>query len=83
MNRAEIAQSVKRLGSIPGRAKRFLSTPQHQNGLWGLLSLLYSGCGGKVAGAMKLTTHLHPVSRSRMVELYLYFPIPLHGAVLN
>jgi hypothetical protein len=28
---------------------------------------------------MKLTT----VSRSRMVELYLYSPIRLHGAVLN
>jgi hypothetical protein len=27
---------------------------------------------GKVAGGMKLTTHLHLVLRSRMVQLYLH-----------
>jgi hypothetical protein len=26
---------------------------------------------------------LHPVPRSRMMELYLHFPIYLHGMVLN
>jgi hypothetical protein len=31
---------------------------------------------------VKLTTHLHLVPRSRMVELYLHSPICLHGVVL-
>jgi hypothetical protein len=34
-------------------------------------------------GGMELTTHLQLVSRSRMVYLYLYSPIRLHGVVLN
>jgi hypothetical protein len=38
---------------------------------------------GKVAGGLKLTTNLHLVPRSRMVELYHHFPICLHGIVLN
>jgi hypothetical protein len=33
--------------------------------------------------AVKLTTHLHSVSRSRLTELYLHWPIPFHGGVLN
>jgi hypothetical protein len=32
---------------------------------------------------MKLTTHLHPLPRSRMMELYLHSPLCLHGVVLN
>jgi hypothetical protein len=32
---------------------------------------------------MKLTTHLHLVPRSRMVELYLHSKICLHGVVPN
>jgi hypothetical protein len=32
---------------------------------------------------MKLTTHLHPLPRSRMVELYLHSSIRLHAVVLN
>jgi hypothetical protein len=32
---------------------------------------------------VKLTTHLHLVLKSRMVELYLHSPTRLHGAVLN
>jgi hypothetical protein len=35
--------------------------------------------GGKAAGAVKLTTHLRLVPRSRIVELYLDSPIRLHG----
>jgi hypothetical protein len=31
----------------------------------------------------KLTTHLHVVPRSRVVELYFQFPIYLHGIVLK
>jgi hypothetical protein len=32
---------------------------------------------------VKLTTHLHLVLRSRMIELYDHSPICLHGIVLN
>jgi hypothetical protein len=32
---------------------------------------------------VKLTTHLHPEPRSRIVELYLHSPMYLLGAVLN
>jgi hypothetical protein len=32
---------------------------------------------------VKLTSNFHLVSRLRMVELYLEFPIRLHGMVLN
>jgi hypothetical protein len=38
--------------------------------------------GGKRQG-VKLTTHLHLVPRSRMVELYLHSPVCLYGIVLN
>jgi hypothetical protein len=37
--------------------------------------------GDKVT--MKLTTLLHALSRTRMVELYLHSPKCLHGIVLN
>jgi hypothetical protein len=33
--------------------------------------------------SVKLTTHLHLVPRSRMVELYLHSYVRLHGIVLN
>jgi hypothetical protein len=34
-------------------------------------------------GGVKLTTHLHLVPRSRMMEIYLHSPLCLHGVVLN
>jgi hypothetical protein len=34
-------------------------------------------------GGVKLTTDLNLVPRSRKVELYLHFPICLHGILLN
>jgi hypothetical protein len=59
-------------GSIPGRGKRFFSSPQHPAsypmGTRGSLLRKKCGCG------MKLTTHLHLMLRSRMVELYLHSP---------
>jgi hypothetical protein len=39
--------------------------------------------GGKAVRSVKLTTDLHQVARSGMVELYLYSPTRLHGVVLN
>jgi hypothetical protein len=54
------------MASNPGTCKMFLfctvSAPT-----W----LLSGGAGGEGAN---LTTHLHPVTRSRMVELYLHSP---------
>jgi hypothetical protein len=32
---------------------------------------------------VKLTTHLHPMPRSRIVELHLHSTIHLHGIVFN
>jgi hypothetical protein len=74
--------------SIPGRGKRFFSFPQSSDRLWGLPSLLSNGYqdfflrGQSDLGA-KLTTHLHLVPRSRMVELHLHFLMRLHGLVHN
>jgi hypothetical protein len=34
-------------------------------------------------GGVKLTTHLHLMLRSRMVEPYFYSPTSLHGVVFN
>jgi hypothetical protein len=62
--------------SIPSRGKKFFCTVQHLNWLWGAPSLLFNRYWG-------LTAHLHLVLRSRMVELYLYFCIHLHGVMLN
>jgi hypothetical protein len=50
-------------GSIPGRGKRFFSSPQLPDR--GLFPRGYSGRGAK------LIIHLHQVPRSRMVELCL------------
>jgi hypothetical protein len=38
---------------------------------------------GQIGRDVKLTTSLHLVPRSRMVELYLHSPMCLHGVVLN
>jgi hypothetical protein len=46
-------------------------------GTWGFFP------GGKSGKDVKLTTHLHLLPKSRMVELYLHSPIRLHGIVLN
>jgi hypothetical protein len=37
----------------------------------------------RIHWGVKLTTHLHLVPKSRMVELYLHSPISLRGVVLN
>jgi hypothetical protein len=38
---------------------------------------------GKAGRGVKLTTYLHLIPRSRKMELYLNFPICLHGILLN
>jgi hypothetical protein len=38
---------------------------------------------GSFTGAVKLTTHLHLVVRSNMLELYPHLALCLHGVVLN
>jgi hypothetical protein len=70
--------------SIHGRGKRFFSTLQRPGRLWGPPNHLTNGrwrlfpLGQSGLGVM-LTTHLHLMPRSRIVELYLL----LHGVVLN
>jgi hypothetical protein len=54
-----------------------LCSTQPSSGVLGTLFL-----GIKQLG-MKLTTHLHLVLRLTTVELYLHFPICLHGMALN
>jgi hypothetical protein len=61
-------------GSIPGKGKGFFSTPQPLDQFWSLLSLLstdyrHSLSGEQSGRGVILTTHLHLVPRSRMVEL--------------
>jgi hypothetical protein len=59
-------------GSIPGSA-RFFSSPQRPDRLWGPSSLLSNGCRG-----MKLATHLHLVTRSRVVSSWLSAKVIKH-----
>jgi hypothetical protein len=63
-------------GSIPRRVKKFFSSAQRPQCLRSTI-LLYNWhrglfpCG-KSGQGLKLTTHLHLVPRSRMVELYFH-----------
>jgi hypothetical protein len=67
-------------GSISGSA-RFFCSPQRPERLWGPPSLPLNGHPrlfprGKMAGAWSwIFSHLHPVPRSRKVELYLQSPM--------
>jgi hypothetical protein len=70
-------------GSIPDRSKRIFSFPQLPDQLWGpseYRGVFLRRSSGRV---VKLTTHLHLVPRSRMMELYINSPIRLHGIMLN
>jgi hypothetical protein len=75
------------LGLNPGRGKIFLFSTVSKLALgliqpsiqWELGHFL-QGLSGQ---GVKLTTHLHLVPRSRMVELYFHSTICLHGLVHN
>jgi hypothetical protein len=73
---------------IPVRSKRFLYSPRSPDRLLSPPTLLSNGFtasfpSGKNSLGVKLTTHLHLVPRSIMVELYFHSHIRLHGVVLN
>jgi hypothetical protein len=68
---------------IQSIGKRFFSTPQCPDRLWWPFSLLSNGYWILSGDKVKLTTHLHLVPISRMVELYLQSHISLHCAALN
>jgi hypothetical protein len=75
-------------GWIPGRYQKIFFTLQRPDWLWGPLSLLSNGYRwffprGKSSRGMKLTTHLHLVPRSKMVELYISSPVRVHGMGLE
>jgi hypothetical protein len=71
--------------SIPGSSKNFFSSSSPPDQLWFLSSkrswrtFLREENGWRV----KLATHLHPVAKSRTIEMYLHIPIHLHGVMLN
>jgi len=65
---------VTRKHSIPGRDKRLSFPPEHLDWLWVLSSIIFNEYSvlfawGKLAGGMKLSTHLHLLPRLRMKRL--------------
>jgi hypothetical protein len=66
-------------GSSPGRSWEFFSSPPDPDLLWDPSNLLSKGTrdsfvGGKAARGVKLTTHFHPLPRSRMRGAILPLP---------
>jgi hypothetical protein len=66
-------------GSIHGRGKKFISSPQYPDRLWcppSHLSNWHQGLlpRGLSSQGVKLPTHFHLETRQRMVELYLHSP---------
>jgi hypothetical protein len=84
-----ITQSVYRLrNGVDDRGVGFRFPVGTKFLIWDPSSLLHSKYQGlfprgNSGGSVKLTIHLNPVLRLRMVQLYLYSRIRLHGAVLN
>jgi hypothetical protein len=71
-------------GSVPGTGKRFLSTASIQTSSGALPGFYSMGIGvSSPRGRVVKLTHLHLVTRSRMVELYLHSFIGRHGMMLN
>ena len=65
-------------GSLPGRGKRFSSSPKHPDWIWSPPSLLFNGnwvflLGGKAARVCSWITHLLVILRLRMSEAVSLF----------
>jgi hypothetical protein len=77
--------------SIPGRDKQFSLLYSFQTSslacpasyLMGTGGFCPRGGGGEGGWGMKLSTDLHLILRSRMVEQYLHYPICIYSVVLN
>jgi hypothetical protein len=75
-------------GSVPGRGTRFFFLSHRPDRFWdppSLLSNMYWGLfpRSRSGWGVKLIIYLHPMSRSRMVELHLHSPIRLRVMMLN
>jgi hypothetical protein len=73
-------------GSTPGTGKRFLSSPQRPDRLWGPPNPLSNGYRGAISPGVKRQgskADHSSQSRSRVMELYLHSPMRLHGVMLN
>jgi hypothetical protein len=82
------AARLRSRGSTPSKVKRFFSSTQHPDGLWGPPSFAYNGYRqlfprGWSGRGVKVTIHLHLVPRLRKMELYLHSHLCLHAVVLN
>jgi hypothetical protein len=70
--------------SVPGGSKISFFFPLRPYQLLSLIQPPIQWVPAKQGGqGLKLTTHLHLVSRSRMVKIYLHSPIRLDDVVLN
>jgi hypothetical protein len=63
--------------------KTFFSVPQLSDLLWGPPSLVFNGYRGLSGWCVKLTTHLHLVPKSRIMELHPCSLTRLHVVMLN
>jgi hypothetical protein len=78
---------MDRQGSTLGRVKRFFSSPQRPDRLWGAPSLLSSGYRGRFSGCKRPEREADdsPPSSSEIKNGGAVPPLPirLHGVVLN
>jgi hypothetical protein len=74
---------ARRLGFDSRQEREMFLFPQCPDRVWGPLNLLSNRFLGYSGRSVKLTFHLNLVPRSRMMELYPHYSLPLHGLVLN
>jgi hypothetical protein len=80
------AERMRGQDLIPDRLKRFLSSPEGPDRIWGPPSLVLNGYRGLSSGIRRSaceTDHSAPSRSSECLELYLHFPICIHGVVLK
>jgi hypothetical protein len=68
---------------FPAGARDFSLLHSVRDWFWASPSVQTNRYQGLIPWGVKLTTHLPLVQRTKMVELYLYSPICLHGIALN